>query len=204
MKHIQLWPVLCGFEMAPFDASFNDALRGQMIDAHRKYSNGPQHWHRIPHNLFDKPTAEVDELRRYVEGAVDRMVGRPVMLDHFDGREIVRRTSEEIWPHTDRDEGEITAQYFLDGEDPSGMTPEEVWSASNAASSNAFSICDPSLHGSEVRLPWEGYHNLWITPFKGMLVIYPSRLPHFQRHYEGEGLFVQIVMNMKVVRANYV
>lgn len=199
MKCLNLWPILCGLEVAPFDREYLDRLRAAMLSTHDKHSTGLQIWDRKAHNIFADPTDDLLTLKTYALDAVSRMAGHSVLINAVEGRELVRKSGQEILPHTDRDEGDITAQFFLDGEDPLGMMPDALWGASNQFGPNVFSLCDPALHGSEKRLPWEGNYNVWLAPFRGLFILYPSRLPHYQRPYEGDGQFVQVLINMKVV-----
>ncbi len=199
MKFLNLWPSLCAVDLAPFDAAYLGRLRNEMLNVHSRYSTGPQIWDRKRHNICEFPSDDLLALKAYAIDALERMVGYTVLIGSVEGRELVRSSGQEILPHTDRDEGDITAQFFLDGEDPCGLDEDAFWSKCNEFGSNVFSLCDPSLHGAERRLPWEGNYNVWLAPFKGLFVMYPSRLPHYQRPYEGAGKFVQVLINMKVV-----
>lgn len=169
-----------------------------MLDTHAKYSTGPNIWDRVEHDIFANPTDELVQVCRYASNAVKNLFGESVNICSFEGRELVRVDGMEILPHTDRDEGDLTAQLFLDGANPCGMSEEQVWAESNKFGNNVFSLCDPSLLGSEKRLPWEDFYNVWVAPFRGLFIVYPSRLPHYQRPYVGDGKFVQILINMRL------
>lgn len=190
-----LWPIRIGAWIAPFDGEFLEGLRDELLDFHRSYSTGCEIWERIPHNLADAPSLRLQAAFNWTVACASEYAGSPLEIAHIDSRELVRVPGQEILHHTDRDEGDLTAQFFLDGWTPH---PGLRWDEINQFGENAFHLDDPSMYGSERRMSWEQHHRCWVMPFRGLLVLYPSRLPHAQRPHMGEGQFVQLLINLKV------
>jgi hypothetical protein len=190
-----LWPIRVGAWFCPFDGEFLEGLRGELLAAHQSFSTGSEIWERLPHNLADVPTQRLRAVFDWTVSCVHEYTGKPLEILHIDSRELVRVAGQEILHHSDRDEGDITAQFFLDGLNPH---PGVSWDDINRFGENAFHLDDPSMYGSERRMPWEQFHRCWIQPFKGLVVLYPSRLPHAQRPYKGDDRFVQLLINLKV------
>lgn len=188
-----LWPTRCGIWVAPFDGATLDAMEKEAFACHAKYSTGPEIWDRVPHNIFDEPSENMQKIKSLFIEKVGEMVGGPFHIAECAGREIIRENGREILPHADRDEGDLSAHIFLSGEPVSELSPNALREI-NQLGDNAFSLCDPTHLGMDRRLPWEGYYNFWVKPRRGLFVIYPSRLLHFQRPYVGEGRFAQITM----------
>jgi hypothetical protein len=190
-----LWPIRVGAWLSPFDGEFLAGLRDELLEAHQSFSTGPEIWERLPHNLADLPTPRMRAAIDWTGACVREYTDQPLKTLHFDSRELVRVPGQEILHHTDRDEGDLTAQFFLDGLNPPlGVS----WDDINRFGENAFHLDDPSMFGSERRMPWDQFQRCWVLPFKGLIVLYPSRLPHAQRPYMGEDRFVQLLINIKV------
>lgn len=197
---VSLWPTLVSISNSGFSFAELEQLRVSAEAAHAKYSRGREIWERSPHNLFEDASFEAIKAL-FIQRVTEVCGGRLPEVEELACREIIRVPGQEILPHADRYEGDLSAHIFLSGESlsSSDITPFSA-AEINQYCDNAFSLCDPARLGMDKRLPWESFYNFWVKPHLGMFVVYPSNLLHFQRPFVGTGKFVQLTMFMRFKR----
>ena len=61
-----------------------------------------------------------------------------------------------------------------------------------------FVLEDPSRFADQARLPFEARPGFSVNPRPGLLVIFPSHIPHNQHPYAGDTTHVQVVLNFRL------
>lgn len=202
---LDLFPTAAGIWSLGLDARFDRALYDALLRVHGDMkTDGGEIWDRIAHDVFD---GSVPEATRLAQAALPvlqaEFVGPAGRIFHLQGREVVRSKGCEIMPHSDEDECHLQAVYFPNGPelDPSRGLLEQV----NVYGPNGFAICNPDWRSSgfgKYLMPWESHAKFWIKPHRGLLVAFDARAVHFQKPYQGDTPFMQVLLNIKVERTH--
>ncbi len=110
--------------------------------------------------------------------------------DYCENRALLIGDRAHINTHADNREGDVTAVLFLTG---SG-----AGQPINSVGNPRFVLEDPSRFADQARLPFEARSGYSINPRPGLLVVFPSHIPHNQHPYNGETTHVQAVLNFRL------
>jgi len=110
--------------------------------------------------------------------------------DYCENRALLIGDRAHINTHADNREGDVTAVLFLTG----GGAGQPI----NSVGNPRFVLEDPSRFADQARLPFEARPGYSINPRPGLLVIFPSHIPHNQHPYRGETTHVQVVLNFRL------
>lgn len=196
VRTMNLWPTKVQtfqWEAPEFDVALVELIK----DAHVKQMNGPRlgpdDQHRL-YGLFDIDSPLIAELRERVRYAVDNYLGVCALGTHegieLSGRAVLIRDRDAIHTHVERRESDLTIAYWPTG----SAAGQPVSSRANPQ----FVICDPSRHLTDLRLPEEQLHSVYIAPRPGLMLVAPAHIPHFQMAYRGDDVHIQIVCNVKI------
>ncbi len=203
--NLALFPTMTGIWGLGLDPAFDRALYESLLRVHSDMkTGGGEIWDRQSHDIFD---GSVPLASRLAEVAIpileSEFVGPLGRIVHLQGREVVRASGVEIMPHSDEDECHMQAVYFPNGPELDPVRPllEQV----NVYGPNGFAICNPDWRSSgfgKVLMPWEAHAKFWIKPHRGLLVAFDARAVHFQKPYQGDTPFMQVLLNIKVARTH--
>lgn len=202
---LALFPTVAGVWSLGLEQSFDHALYDALMRVHGEMkTGGGEIWDRRSHDLFD---GSVPEATRLTQAALPllqaQFVGPHGRIVHLQGREVVRKDGVEIMPHSDEDECHLQAVYFPCGPE---IDPErDLLKQVNVYGPNGFAICNPDWRSSgfaRVLMPWETNAKFWIKPHRGLLVAFDARAVHFQKPYQGDKPFMQVLLNIKVERTH--
>lgn len=110
--------------------------------------------------------------------------------DYCENRALLIGDRAHINTHADSREGDVTAVLFLTG---SG-TGQPI----NSVGNPRFVLEDPSRFADQARLPFEARPGFSVNPRPGLLVVFPSHIPHNQHPYAGNTTHVQVVLNFRL------
>jgi len=109
---------------------------------------------------------------------------------YCENRALLIGDRAHINTHADNREGDVTAVLFLTG----GGEGQPI----NSVGNPRFVLEDPSRFADQARLPFEARPGYSINPRPGLLVIFPSHIPHNQHPYQGDTTHVQVVLNFRL------
>ncbi len=115
------------------------------------------------------------------------------MLDpeYNENRALLIEDRAYIQTHADDREGDVTAVIFLSGSGE-GMHY-------NTRGNPNFQLENPSGYAEQYKLPFENRHAFHINPRAGLIIVFPSRIPHNQQPFFGpDKMHIQIVSNYRV------
>jgi len=110
--------------------------------------------------------------------------------DYCENRALLIGDRAHINTHADNREGDVTAVLFLTGQGEGQPI--------NSVGNPRFVLEDPSRFADQARLPFEARPGFSINPRPGLLVIFPSHIPHNQHPYAGDSTHVQVVLNFRL------
>lgn len=193
---MQLWPTRVKtyeWDNALFD---KELVALVMARHHRQLLGprlGPDDRHRV-YGIFEEPSPIIHELKDRVAFAVNDYLGPEANGTHtgfdIDGRAVVMLDGDHIATHVERREADLTIAYW-----PTGDAKNKPVSC---VSNPQFVISDPSRYLTDLRLPDEGRHSVYIAPRPGLMLVMPNHIPHHQQPYFGDTPHVQIVCNVKI------
>jgi len=135
-----------------------------------------------------------DELKDMMRNCVGHYLGPEgaefLDLDYCENRALLIEKGAHISTHCDSREGDVTAVLFLSG----GGEGQPI----NSVGDPRFVLEDPSRYADQARLPFEDRPGYSINPRAGLLVLFPSWIPHNQHPYRGDSLHVQVVANFRL------
>jgi hypothetical protein len=109
---------------------------------------------------------------------------------YCEDRALLIGDRAHINTHADNREGDVTAVLFLTGRGKGHPI--------NSVGNPRFVLEDPSRFADQARLPFEARPGFSINPRPGLLVIFPSHIPHNQHPYKGDTTHVQVVLNFRL------
>jgi hypothetical protein len=134
------------------------------------------------------------ELKAQIQDCVKHYLGPEgaefLDADYCENRALLIEKGAHISTHCDSREGDVTAVLFLSG---SGKGQPI-----NSVGDPRFVLEDPSRYADQARLPFEARPGYSVNPRAGLLVVFPSWIPHNQHPYRGNSLHVQIVANFRL------
>ena len=133
------------------------------------------------------------ELLGHIRDCVsDYLEGWDHLLDpgYCENRALLIGDRAHINTHADNREGDVTAVLFLTG----GGAGQPI----NSVGNPRFVLEDPSRFADQARLPFEARPGFSVNPRPGLLVIFPSHIPHNQHPYAGDTTHVQVVLNFRL------
>lgn len=133
----------------------------------------------------------VDHIARYIGDSFD------AMEPELSSRAIVFQDRAFINTHVDSREGDVTAVLFLTGNGGKEGIEGDDGQPVNSVGNPRFVLEDPSRYFDQARLPFESRHGYSINPKPGLMVIFPSHIPHNMHPYMGNSPHTQIVINIK-------
>lgn len=192
----EMWPTrLMAFEFD--DKEFDKRLTYLVIKTYKERSGNetiPLNEELRVYDFFSIDHPDVETLRVRVLKAVETYLGEPgkKWCDGFEltGRAVIITNQSFILTHVERRESDLTIPYFPTGDG----TDQPVHSLANPQ----FYAQDPSRYLTDLRLPHEQNHSFGIAPRPGLMMIFPSHIPHGQHPYTGEFPHIQIVCNVKI------
>ncbi len=110
--------------------------------------------------------------------------------DYCENRALLIGDRAHINTHADNREGDVTAVLFLTG----GGAGQPI----NSVGNPRFVLEDPSRYADQARLPFEARPGFSVNPRPGLLVVFPSHIPHNQHPYAGDTTHVQVVLNFRL------
>ncbi|MEJ8474447.1 hypothetical protein [Roseibium algae] len=181
---------------ADFDETAQDcqSLFQKLLDLHplSDGESGPMNsLERRVSDVLDLP--EAIKIKTDILAAVAGYMGDwwaqslPVSIEN---RALIIQDYGHISTHSDSREGDVTAVYFLTGQN------QDI----NTVGNPRFVIEDERLRLDEQRMPWEGRHGFSVCPKPGRCIIFPSRVPHNQHPFRAgpdRMPHMQIVANFK-------
>ena len=143
---------------------------------------------------LDSPAVRwlVDKIR----GQVQKYVGNLGEVDHIGLRAVVMRHGKHICTHTESHESDLMLAYWPGGSSADVGKPPS--SPPNREHTPTFVLEDPSRHLTDLRLPHEGRHSVYILPRPGLMVVGPAHLPHNLHPYMGQEPFIHIVAQLRI------
>jgi len=200
---LALFPLAAGVYDLNLPPEFDRALYDDLIAVHGSMKLGTEIWNRVAHDVFDGSVPRATELARAAMPRIAEFIGPYGRAISLQGREVVRERGVEIMPHADEDECHLQGVYFPVG--PEIDRTRELLPQINQYGPNAFAICNPDWRASgfgAYRMPWEAGSKFWVAPHRGLLICFDSRAVHFQKPYNGDTPFLQVLLNVKVERIN--
>ena len=184
----ELWPTRVGFYQ------LEGAEAEAQIDAlYAKAWRPPQDKRTAAERRIRGIMAEVPELQAAVRDCVADYLGPGAAFlhpTHCENRALLIEDRAFINTHADSREGDVTAVLFLSG----GGAGQPI----NSVGNPRFCLEDPSRYADQPRLPFESRPAYSINPAPGLIVIFPSWIPHNQHPYRGEVTHIQVVLNFRV------
>lgn len=186
-----LWPTKVELFRLPFNELHNPNLRERVLSVEHPGD------HRHEMKVYDLEAAGGDSiawLLSHIEKCVCSYIGHPITMS-VTARAVVLRTGSHISTHTEMAESDVGVAYWpngFDGEDEALNAPGDGYSAPT------FVLEDPSRGISDLRLPFETRHSVYIRPRPGILAVFPAHMPHNMHPYLGDVPFVHIVAQVRV------
>ena len=184
----ELWPTRVGFYQ--FEG---DAAKRQVQALYDHAWRPPQDNRTASERRVRGIMAEAPDLLQAVRDCVADYLGSGAeYLDpvYCENRALLIEDRAFINTHADSREGDITAVLFLSG----GGAGQPI----NSVGNPRFCLEDPSRYADQARLPFESRPAFSVNPRPGLLVVFPSWIPHNQHPYRGTRTHIQIVMNFRV------
>ena len=129
-------------------------------------------------------------LKQQMIEQAEAMVGFPV--SSIDLRGVLLLHGNHIVTHTEQRESDLGIAYW-----PSGREDAGGWNnAGDGVNEPTFIFEDPSRHFSDLRLPYETRHSVYVKPRPGAMALFPAHLPHNMHPFLGEA-FVHIVAQVR-------
>jgi len=199
---LHLFPTVAGIWSLGRSVAEDHDLYETLLQVHGRMKTGGEIWDRYAHDVFDGSIPAASKLADDALPVLQReFLGEGGRIVHLQGREVVRVSGVEIMPHSDEDECHLQAVYFPNGpelDERRGLL-EQV----NVYGPNGFALCNPDWRSSgfgKFLMPWESFAKFWIKPHRGLLVAFDARAVHFQKPYQGDVPFMQVLLNIKVER----
>ena len=184
----ELWPTRVGF----YQLEGSDA-EAQIAALYSKAWRPPQDNRTAAERRIRGIMEEDAELMAAVRDCVADYLGPGAeFLDptYCENRALLIEDRAFINTHADSREGDVTAVLFLSG---SG-----AGQPINSVGNPRFCLEDPSRYADQPRLPFESRPAYSVNPAPGLIVIFPSWIPHNQHPYRGEVTHIQVVLNFRV------
>lgn len=184
----ELWPTRVGF----YQLEGSDA-EAQIAALYSKAWRPPQDNRTAAERRIRGIMEEAPELLAAVRDCVADYLGPGAeFLDphHCENRALLIEDRAFINTHADSREGDVTAVLFLSG--------TGAGQPINSVGNPRFCLEDPSRYADQPRLPFESRPAYSVNPAPGLIVIFPSWIPHNQHPYWGEVTHIQIVLNFRV------
>ena len=184
----ELWPTRVGF----YQLEGHEA-EAQIAALYAKAWRPPQDNRTAAERRIRGIMAEAPELLRAVRDCVTDYLGPGAEFlhpTHCENRALLIEDRAFINTHADSREGDVTAVLFLSG----GGAGQPI----NSAGNPRFCLEDPSRYADQPRLPFESRPAYSVNPAPGLIVIFPSWIPHNQHPYRGEVTHIQVVLNFRV------
>lgn len=135
-----------------------------------------------------------NKIRDQIYACAKNFLGRDweSLLDttYCENRALIIEKGAFINTHADNREGDITCVYFLTGNE----NDEPI----NSVGNPRFVLEDPSRYADQARLPFESRPAYSVNPRPGMIVVFPSWIPHNMHPYTGDSVHMQIVANLRI------
>ncbi len=146
------------------------------------------------YDLEESGSPAVEWLIRNIHAAVESYLMRRVEMS-VTARAVVLRHGSHISTHTEMSESDLGVAYW-----PNGYCgpDSEINAAGDGYSAPTFILEDPSRGISDLRLPFESRHSVYVRPRPGLLAIFPAHMPHNMHPYLGPEPFVHIVAQVRV------
>lgn len=182
-----LWPTKVAFyEMLGVEAQMAEiaVVAEQTPTAHLKSAS-----ERRVRNIM----AQFPDILCHIRDCVsDYLEGWDHLLDpnYCENRALLIGDRAHINTHADNREGDVTAVLFLTG--------QGAGQPINSVGNPRFVLEDPSRFADQARLPFEARPGFSINPRPGLLVLFPSHIPHNQHPYAGDTTHVQVVLNFRL------
>lgn len=109
-------------------------------------------------------------------------------------RAVVLRHGSHISTHTEMSESDVGVAYWPNGHVGQDM---QISAPGDGYSAPTFVLEDPSRGISDLRLPFESRHSVYIRPRPGLLAVFPAHMPHNMHPYLGDQPFVHIVAQVR-------
>ena len=191
-KTVNLWPtkiLLCEH----YDSEHNAEIEKVLLDR------------PIPSNfmeelrIFNVEKIENDSIQWMLDRVRDNVSDYMLGLQDFDitARAVILRKGCHLRTHTERDESDLAVAYWPSG-DMDNRKP--INNLGDGIQSPTFVIEDPSRGLNDARLPFENYYSFPVTPRAGLMVVFPSHVPHSMYPWMGEKPFVHIVFQIRFKR----
>ena len=184
----ELWPTRVGFYQLE-----GPEAEAQIAALYAKAWRPPQDNRTASERRIRGIMAEALELQAAVRDCVADYLGPGAeFLDptYCENRALLIEDRAFINTHADSREGDVTAVLFLSG----GGAGQPI----NSVGNPRFCLEDPSRYADQPRLPFESRPAYSINPAPGLIVIFPSWIPHNQHPYRGEVTHIQVVLNFRV------
>lgn len=198
-----LFPLAAGVWNLSLPAEFDAALYDDLMRVNGEMRRGSEIWERVAHDVFDGSVPRATQLAEAAMPRLAEFIGPSGRAVSLQGREVVRERGVEIMPHADEDECHLQGVYFPVGPEFDPLEP--ILPQINRYGSNAFAICNPDWRASgfgAYRMPWELGSKFWVAPHRGLLICFDARAVHFQKPYQGDRPFLQVLLNVKVERVD--
>lgn len=175
------------------DAAFDERLVRLVLDRHRSAPPETDDELRV-YEFFGIDDPDVKILGNRVREAVQAYLG-PESTEWYtgldlDGRAVIVPDRAFIQTHVERREADLTVAYFPTGD---AVNKPLSWPGNPR-----FVVEDPSRALTDLRLPFEERHSVHLAPRPGLMLVFPSHVPHHQQPYRGETPHIQIVCNVKI------
>ncbi len=184
----ELWPTRVGFYQLE-----GQEAEAQVASLYAKSWRLPQNNRTASERRIRGIMTESPDLLQTVRDCVADYLGPGAeFLDpaYCENRALLIEDRAFINTHADSREGDVTAVLFLSG---SG-TGQPI----NSVGNPRFCLEDPSRYADQPRLPFESRPAYSVNPAPGLIVIFPSWIPHNQHPYRGEVTHIQVVLNFRV------
>ena len=142
------------------------------------------------HDLGQVQHDAVYWLKNQMIDAAEQLVGFPV--SSIDLRGVLLLNGNHISTHTEARESDIGIAYWPSGREDAG----ELNLAGDSINEPTFVFEDPSRFISDLRLPYETRHSVYIRPRPGTMALFPAHVPHNMHPFMGEK-FVHIVAQVR-------
>ncbi len=184
----ELWPTRVGFYQLE-----GDEAAAQIAALYGKAWRPPQNGRTASERRIRGIMAEAPGLLQVARDCVADYLGSGAeFLDraYCENRALLMEDRAFINTHADSREGDVTAVLFLSG---SGADQPV-----NSVGNPRFCLEDPSRYADQPRLPFESRPAFSVNPRPGLIVIFPSWIPHNQHPYRGAQTHIQVVLNFRL------
>lgn len=196
MNDLYLWPtwVKCKELRGPDIDALNTELVALALE--RVDLSADMNQELRVHDFHKVNANSVRWLVQHVTEQVQSYVGRRGKVDKVTLRAVVMRHGKHICTHTESHESDLMVVYWPSGSSEDIGKPPS--SPANQKFAPTFVLEDPSRHLTDLRLPHEERHSVYILPRPGLLVIGPAHIPHNLHPYLGVKPFIHIVSQVRI------